>query len=173
MPLTYLRCRAVLATVAAACGLATVTACGGAPRDAAAVSTSFSGAIVTPDSTDLGSIVIGWGQEHAVTAITTPRPEDVAARCTGRGEDLAVDITAPHGWTIRAGHGSPILTVENTEQSLVGVEIDTTDQFVDVVRPVDWSEANQLDIAAAVAVPAQWNPTDETRVYLSIHVDCR
>jgi hypothetical protein len=91
-----------------------------------------------------------------------------------RGEDLTVDITAPHGWTIRARHGSPIVTVENTEQNLAGVDIDTTDQFADVAQPVDWSEADQLDIAAAAAVPAEWNSVDdEGRVYLSIHVDCR
>lgn len=64
------------------------------------------------------------------------------------------------------------MTVENTEQNLAGVDIDTTDQFADVAQPVDWSEADQLDIAAAAAVPAEWNSADdEGRVYLSIHVD--
>ncbi|MCD2099993.1 hypothetical protein [Rhodococcus rhodochrous] len=53
--------RAALAGVVLANGLAVLTGCGDQPRDAAAVSTSFSGRVVTGTSTDLGSIVLGWG----------------------------------------------------------------------------------------------------------------
>ncbi len=66
--------RAALAVPALACGLAVLTACGDQPRDAAAVSTSFSGQVVTGTSTDLGSIVIGWGDAHSDSEITTRSP---------------------------------------------------------------------------------------------------
>ena len=142
-------------------------------RDAAAVTTSFSGQVVTGDSTDLGSIVIGWGDTHSGTEITTPKSEDVTARCTGRGEDLAVDITTPHGWTIRAAHGSPVLTVGNTDQQLPAAELDTTNPLLAALDAVDWSEVDQLDIAAVVDGPAEWTAEHSGRVYMSIHVDCR
>lgn len=87
-------------------------------REAASVSTSTSGTIVTDTSTDLGSIVIGWGEQHSDSEITTPKPEDVTARCTGRGDELAVDIAAPHGWKIHANHGSQTLTIGNVDQDL-------------------------------------------------------
>ncbi|MGU3587385.1 hypothetical protein ACLBYD_30105 [Rhodococcus sp. C26F] len=51
-------------------------------------------------SSGLGGIVMGWGATHSGTKITALRPEDVTARRLGHGEDLAVDITAPYGWTI-------------------------------------------------------------------------
>lgn len=162
-------------TVAAAAALAAVlTACGSDDaRDAASVTTSTSGAIVTATSTDLGSIVIGWGDAHSDTEITTPKPDEVTARCTGRGDDLAVDITAPHGWKIHARHGSQTLTVENTEQNLPATDIDTTNKFLDVLQSVDWSETDQVDIAATTDAPADWKPTHSGRIQLSIHVDCR
>lgn len=107
--------RAALAGAALASGLVALTGCGDQPRDAAAVSTSFSGRVVTGTSTDLGSIALGWGDTHSDTEITTPRPDEITARCTGHGDDLAAEITAPHGWTIRAACGSPVLTVGNTD----------------------------------------------------------
>ncbi|EME18514.1 hypothetical protein [Rhodococcus triatomae] len=142
-------------------------------RDAASVTTSTSGAIVTATSTDLGSIVIGWGDAHSDDEITTPKPDDVTARCTGRGDDLVVDITAPHGWTIHAAHGSQTLTIENTDQNLPATDIDTTNQFLDTLTAVDWSETGQLDIAATADAPAAWPRTHSGRIQLSIHVDCR
>lgn len=165
--------RAVLVVPALVCGLAVLTACGDQPRDAAAVSTSFSGQVVTGTSTDLGSIVIGWGDAHSDTEITTPQPEAVAAQCIGRGDDLAVDITAPHGWTIHAEYGSPVLTVGNTDQQLPAAEIDTTTAVIAAPEPVDWSEPDQFDIAAAVEAPTGWVADHSGRVFVSIHVDCR
>ncbi|SEB83044.1 hypothetical protein SAMN04490240_0560 [Rhodococcus pyridinivorans] len=53
--------RAALAGAALASGLVALTGCGDQPRDAAAVSTSFSGRVVTGTSTDLDSIALGWG----------------------------------------------------------------------------------------------------------------
>ncbi|GAA4491032.1 hypothetical protein GCM10023094_55210 [Rhodococcus olei] len=164
---------------AAAAALATgapallLTACGVGARAAADVTTSTSGAVVTSTSTDLGSIVLGWGERHSDTEITTPRPEDVTARCTGRGDDLAVDIAAPHGWTIQARHGSPVLTVANTDQNLPAADIDTTHQVLDVLHGVDWSETDQVDIAATADAPLDWKPTHSGRIQLSIHIDCR
>lgn len=169
--------RTITRTVAAAAALAAavvLTACGSDDtRDAASVTTSTSGAIVTATSTDLGSIVIGWGDAHSDTEITTPKPDEVTARCTGRGDELAVDITAPHGWKIGARHGSQTLTVENTDQNLAAADIDTTNKFLDVLHSVDWSETDQVDIAATTDAPADWKPTHSGRVELSIHVDCR
>lgn len=166
-------CRAALAGAALASGLAMLTGCGGQPRDAAAVSTSFSGRVVTGTSTDLGSIVLGWGDTHSDTEITTPRPGEVTARCTGRSDDLAVEITAAHGWTIRAVYGSPVLTVGNTDQQLPAAELDTATALIAAPEPVDWSEPDQLDIAAAVDGPDQWSSDHSGRVYVSVHVDCR
>lgn len=40
-------------------------------------------------------------------------------------------------------------------------------------EPVDWSEPDQLDIAAAVDGPNQWSGEHSGRVYVSVHVDCR
>ncbi|MDH6284510.1 hypothetical protein [Prescottella agglutinans] len=162
---------AVAAVLAAA---AVLTACGSDDaRDAASVTTSTSGQVVTSTSTDLGSIVIGWGDQHSDTEITTPKPDEVTARCTGRGDDLAVDITAPHGWKIGARHGSQTLTVENTDQNLPATDIDTTNKFLDVLQSVDWSETDQVDIAATTDAPGDWNAVHSGRVQLSIHVDCR
>ncbi|UQB75968.1 hypothetical protein KI427_27460 (plasmid) [Rhodococcus ruber] len=137
------------------------------------MSTSFSGRVVTGTSTDLGSIVLGWGDTHSDTEITTPQPDEVTARCTGRGDDLAVEITAPHGWTIRAAYGSPVLTVGNTDQQLPAAAIDTTTALIAAPEPVDWSEPDQLDIAAAVEGPDEWSSEHSGRVYVSVHVDCR
>jgi hypothetical protein len=41
---------------------------------------------------------------NADTEITTPKPEVVTARCTGTGENLVVDISAPHGRKIKAAN---------------------------------------------------------------------
>ena len=121
----------------------------------------------------LGSIVIGWGDTHSGTEITTPRPEEVTARCAGRGEDLTVEILAPHGWTIRAADGSPVLTVGNTDQQLPAAELDTTNPLIAALDAVDWAEPDQVDIAAVVDGPTDWNAAHSGRVYVSIHVDCR
>ncbi|MCC4306861.1 MULTISPECIES: hypothetical protein [unclassified Rhodococcus (in: high G+C Gram-positive bacteria)] len=162
------------AAAAALTAAVVLVACGSDDsREAASVSTSTSGTIVTDTSTDLGSIVIGWGEQHSDAEITTPKPEDVTARCTGRGDDLAVDITAPHGWKIHAKHGSQTLAIENTDQNLPSADIDTTNKFLDVLQSVDWAEADQLDIAATTDAPADWKATHSGRVYLSVHVDCR
>ncbi len=162
------------AAAAAFTAAAALAGCGSDDaRDAASVTTSTSGTIVTATSTDLGSIVIGWGDAHSDTEITTPKPDDVTARCSGRGDDLAVDITAPHGWTIHAAYGSQTLTLENADQNLPATGIDTTNQFLDTLTAVDWSVTDQLDIAATADAPAEWPRTHSGRIQLSIHVDCR
>lgn len=148
--------------------LLAASACSGGgddARPAAAVSTSTSATVVTGNSTDLGAIVLGLGNN-----ITTPKPEDVHARCTGTGADLSVEIEAP-GWHIAATNPSQTLSVAKTDADLTG-DIDTTNRYLDTLKAVDWSEENQLDIAATVQAPAQWKQPDPT-VYLSIHIDCR
>ncbi|CAG7631225.1 hypothetical protein SIM91_42630 [Rhodococcus opacus] len=169
------RSHTTIARTAGALAAALVLAACGSDdaRDAASVTTSTSGASVTDTSTDLGSIVIGWGDADSDTEITTPKPEDVTARCIGRGDDLAVDITAPHGWKIHARHGSQTLTVENTDQNLVAADIDTTNKFFDALQSVDWSKTDQIDIAATTDAPAGWKPIHSGRIQLSIHLDCR
>lgn len=165
---------AALAVLLASTALA-LTACGSdSGRAASAVSASTSGAIVTDSSTDLGSIIIGWGQQHSNTEITTPKPSDVTARCYGNGNNLAVDITAPHGWKIHATHGSQILTVENSDQHLAKADIDTTKEFLGAVKTVDWSKTDEVDIAATAKAPKQWNSPygDSARFYASLHITC-
>ncbi|MFD0600261.1 hypothetical protein ACFQZ4_54710 [Catellatospora coxensis] len=49
-----------------------------------------------------------------------------------------------------------MLTVENTDQGLSG-DIDTTNGYLDSLRSVDWSQPDQLDIAATAAAPQDWN----------------
>ncbi len=119
--------RSLAAAVAAAIGvLAAMIACDSDDsRAATGVSASRSGTVVTDSTDDLGSIIIGWGEKHSDTEIATPKPEDVTVRCTGTGDNLVVDISAPHGWKIKASNPSQVLTVENTEQDLSG-DIDTT-----------------------------------------------
>lgn len=165
--------RAALSIALSGAALAALTACSSdESRAATSVSASTSGTVVTDSSDDLGSIIIGWGELHTDTEITTPKPEDVTARCTGTGENLAVEISSPHGWKIKANNPSQTLTVENTEQDLSG-EIDTANQFLDTLRAVDWSTPEQVDIAATAQAPADWNsPYGTGRVYLSLHVDC-
>lgn len=143
-------------------------------RAAAAVSASTSGSIVTDSSTDLGSIVIGWGEQHTDTEITTPRPQDISARCHGEGEELSVELAAPHGWRIAATHGSQVLVVENADQDFTSADLDTTNHFLPDLRAVDWSQPDQVDIAAVASAPANWSsPFPDRRVYVSVHVDCR
>ncbi|WP_206004841.1 hypothetical protein, partial [Rhodococcus pseudokoreensis] len=128
MTLSHRRRRRAAAAAALAGGaVAALTACGGDEgRLAAAVSASTSGVIVTDASTDLGSIIIGWGDDHSDTEITTPRPDQLEARCYGSGDALAVDITAPHGWKIHASSGSQILAIENVDQGLARTDVDAT-----------------------------------------------
>ncbi|PCK23271.1 hypothetical protein [Rhodococcus qingshengii] len=165
--------RAVTVAAAAVGVLAALTACGSdESRAAAGVSASTSGTVVTDSTDDLGSIIIGWGEKHSDTEITTPKPEDVTARCTGTGENLAVDISAPQGWKIKASNPSQVLTVENAEQDLSG-DIDTTNQFLEALHSIDWSQPDQVDIAATADAPVDWNsPYGTGRIYLSLHVDC-
>lgn len=173
MSVHHIRRSATATAVVAVGALTALTACGSDDsRDATAVSASQSGTVVTDSSDDLGSIIIGWGEKHSDTEITTPKPEDVTATCFGAGEDLAVEINAPHGWNIKASNPSQVLTVTNTDQNLSG-DIDTTNQYLDSLTAVDWSQLDQLDIAATAAAPQDWNsPYGTGRIYLSVHVDC-
>ena len=66
-----------------------------------------------------------------------------------------------------------MLTVGNTEQQLAAAEFDTTTAVVAAPVPVDWSEPDQLDIAAAVDGQDGWRAEHSGRVYVSVHVDCR
>ncbi|WP_336883043.1 hypothetical protein [Rhodococcus globerulus] len=165
--------RSLTVTVTVVGVLAALTACdSGDSRAATGVSASRSGTIVTESADDLGSIIIGWGEKHSDTEITTPKPEDITARCTGTGDNLVVDISAPHGWKIKASNPSQVLTVENTEQNLSG-DIDTTNQFLEALHSIAWSNPDQVDIAATADAPADWNSSyGQGRVYLSLHVDC-
>lgn len=172
-----LSCNAITrASAVSAAALAVVALAGCSSDDsrpATSVSASTSGAIVTDDSTDLGSIVIGWGEQNSDGQVTTPKPEDVSARCTGAGDDLAVEIEAPRGWTVNAQHGSQILNIENADQGLPAADVDTANQFLDSLHSVDWSERGQLDIAVTADAPTEWDSPSRTgRVFVSIHVDC-
>ncbi|MFD7011428.1 hypothetical protein [Rhodococcus jostii] len=177
MTVSHRRPRRTAAAAALAIDAVTaLTACGGDEgRMAAAVSPSTSGVIVTTDaSTDLGSIIIGWGQVHSATGITTPRADQLDVRCYGSGDELAVDIIAPHGWKIHASSGSQILALENVDQGLARTDVDATNKYLDIAQSIDWSQPDEVDIAATADTPQDWNsPPGPARVYLSVHVDCR
>ena len=65
-----------------------------------------------------------------------------------------------------------MLTVGNTDQNLAAAEIDTTNPLLAALDAVDWSQTDQVDIAAAVDGPADWSRAHSGRVYVPIHVDC-
>ena len=160
MTLSHRRPRRTAAAAAArAVGAITaLTACGGDEgRRAAAVSASTSGVIVTDASTDLGSIIFGWGEDHSDTELTTPRPDQLDARCYGSGDVLAIDITAPHGWKIHASSGSQILAIENVDQGLARTDVDATNKYLDIAQSIDWSQPDEVDIAATADAPRGWN----------------
>lgn len=79
----------------------------------------------------------------------------------------------PHGWNIHARHGSQILTIENTDQDLTPADVDTTNKYLDTLQAVDWTQPDDVDIAATIDAPQDWNQTDQQRrIHLSLHVDC-
>lgn len=142
-----------------------------AARDAAAVATSTSGAIVTTTSTDLGSIIIGWGDAHSDTEITTQarRRHGAVHRPRRPGRRHHRPARLDHSRRPRL----PDLTIENTDQNLAAADIDTTNQFLDTLTAVDWSETDQLDIAATADAPAEWPRTHSGRIQVSIAADYR
>ncbi|MFD6356729.1 hypothetical protein [Nocardia tengchongensis] len=151
-------------------------ACGGSgDRAAKAVSATTTGNVITAESTDLGSIIVGWGVDHSPGEITTPKPEDVTARCTGNGDDLVVDISAPHGWQLTARKtADQKLTIANSDLKLDKQDVDTTTALA-AIKAVDWSEKDQVDIAATAQAPKAWKApaSGGTTVYVAMHVDCR
>ncbi|MDJ0419607.1 hypothetical protein ACVH9Z_25160 [Rhodococcus opacus] len=176
MTLSHRRPRRTAAAAALAVGAITaLTACGSDEgRKATAVSASTSAVIVTDASTDLGSIIIGWGEDHSDTEITTPRPDQLDARCYGSADALAIDITTPHGWKIHARSGSQILAIENIDQDLARTDVDATNKYLDITQSIDWSQPDEVDIAATADAPQGWNsPAGPARVCLSFHIDCR
>ncbi|MBC7299813.1 hypothetical protein [Nocardia salmonicida] len=161
-----------------AAAVATFTALSGCGSDqdvraAAAVSPSTSGTVITENSTDLGSIIVGWGERNSADEITTPKPSDVTAKCSGLGGDeLVVDIAAPHGWRITARKPKQTLTVENSDQNLAAAEIDTANRYLAALTSVDWSQPGQVDIAATAPAPTSWKAPSPRSFYLSLHVTC-
>ncbi|MCZ9635252.1 hypothetical protein [Rhodococcus sp. BH5] len=151
-----------------------LTACGGdGGRDAKSVTATQHGTIVTHSQNDYGDIIIGWGEKHLPTEITTPSPDDVSARCFGNGDDLSVEITAPYGWKISVSNPSEVLSVENTEQKLEA-DLDTSNKYYPDLREIDWSTPDHVDIAAAPKVPDDWYSRygANQQMYVSLHVDC-
>lgn len=152
----------------------TLSGCGGdGGRDAKSVSATNTGQIVSQSRNDYDSIIIGWGEKHSPAEITTPSPDDVTARCFGRGDDLSAVITAPYGWKISVSHPSEVLSVENTEQDLTA-DLDTSNKYYPDLREIDWSTPDHVDIVAAPRVPDDWYSRygANQQMYVSIHVDC-
>lgn len=151
-----------------------LSGCGGdGGRDAKSVAATNTGQIVSQSRNDYDNIIIGWGEKHSPTEITTPSPDDVTARCFGNGDDLSAVITAPYGWKISVSHPSEVLSVENTEQDLTA-DLDTSNKYYPDLREIDWSTPDHVDIAAAPRVPDDWySPYGANQqMYVSIHVDC-
>ncbi len=142
-------------------------------RDAKSVAATHTGQIVSQSRNDYDNIIIGWGEKHSPTEITTPSPDDVTARCFGNGDDLSAVITAPYGWKISVSHPSEVLSVQNTEQDLTA-ELDTSNKYYPDLREIDWSTPDHVDIAAAPRVPDDWySPYGANQqMYVSLHVDC-
>lgn len=162
------------ATAGIAVAIATtflLTACGDdAPdsRDATSVGPST----VPSTQTDLSSIVLGWGQKLDPNEITHPSAEDLEVSCTGRDHQLKVKITDTNGWKILLAYGSQHLRVDNTDRNLTA-DLDAG-KIPTPLPQIDWSQPNQVDIAAAPIVPADWTSPygPGQRFYLSAHIDC-
>lgn len=95
MTLSHRRPRRTAAAVALAVGAITaLTACGGDEgRMAAAVSASTSGVIVTDASTDLGSIITGWGEDYSDTE--TPRHAPTSSTLAATEAETHSQSTSP------------------------------------------------------------------------------
>ena len=80
---------------------------------------------VTPAETSSwrGNLVIGVGDQQANDKITLPAANQVQAQCTGEGDNLTVDITAPNGWHAVLTHGSQTVTIENSQLELCRARI--------------------------------------------------
>ncbi|WMM72732.1 hypothetical protein RCF27_23520 [Rhodococcus pyridinivorans] len=115
---------------------------------------------------------ISTGVEMAAAhAVGVGRAVDLLAQDTIRFSATAWRTSAIDH-LLRAACGSPVLTVGNTDQQFPSAELDTT-ALIAAPEPVDWSEPDQFDIAAAVEGPDQWSGEHSGRVYVSVHVDCR
>ena len=78
-----------------------------------------------------------------------------------------------HGWKIHASSGSQILAIENVDQGLARTDVDATNKYLDIAQSIDWSQPDEVDIAATADAPRGWNaPAGPARVYLSVHIDC-
>ncbi len=165
--------RRIAVAVAAGAMVAGITGCGSGDDSRAAKSVEPTGTYRGPSN----PIVIGWGERHEPTGITTPSANDVDARCTGSGDSLAVEITAPYGWTMRAHHGSTVLSVENSDQHLKA-DLETHNQAVVNGRggreEIDWSTPDQVDFDVTVTVPNDWySPYGRNQdFYAGLHVNC-
>lgn len=101
-------------------------------------------------------------------------PTSSTLAATETPDALAVDITAPHGWKIHASSGSQILAIENVDQDLTRAGVDATNKYLDIAQSIDWSQPDEVDIAATADAPQGWNsPAGPARIYLSVHIDCR
>lgn len=87
-----------------------------------------------------------------------------AATLTACGSDDTRDATS-------VGTSTSGRIVADTSTDLGN--IDTTNRFLEVPQSVDWSETDQLDIAATADAPVDLKAGHSSRVYLSVHVDCR
>ena len=145
---------------------------------------------VTPAETSSwrGNLVIGVGDQQANDKITLPAANQVQAQCTGEGDNLTVDITAPNGWHAVLTHGSQTVTIENpqlnyaakeftTSQSSLDHEITsnekfgTTNQFL---RGVTWDVPlpGDVEIQLNERTPPHWVIKSAEKVNLAMHVDC-
>ncbi|WP_288816748.1 hypothetical protein [uncultured Gordonia sp.] len=160
------------ATFAAAAALLVLVAgCGDdAPesRNAKAISPST----VPSTEADLDAIVLGWGQKLDPNEITHPTPDDLEVTCTGRGDQLKVKITDTNGWKILLAHGSQQMRVENADR---GLNADLDAAKIPTPTPqIDWTQPNQVDIAAHAIVPDTWTSPygPGQQFHLSAHIDC-
>ncbi|PKZ63563.1 MULTISPECIES: hypothetical protein [Gordonia] len=168
---TKRRLPAAIITAAAAAAMVLVAGCGDdAPdsRSAKAISPST----VPSAEADLDAIVLGWGQKLDPNEITHPAPDDLEVTCTGRDDQLKVKITDTNGWKILLAHGSQQMRVENADR---GLEADLDAAKIPTPTPqIDWSQPNQVDIAAHAIVPDTWTSPygPGQQFHLSAHIDC-
>lgn len=164
--------RPMAAVVALAAAAFVIAGCGNDDNPSRAAKSIGPSTVPSADA-DLDAIVIGWGQKLAPNEITHPAAKDVTVTCTDRGDQLKVKITTPQGWKILLAHGSQTMNVTNDQQHLQA-DLDTA-RIPTGTKQIDWSQTNEVDIAAHSIVPDNWQSPygPGQQFYLSAHIDCR
>lgn len=133
-----------------------------------------------------GKIAIGVGNRPGDDLVTLPAANQVDVRCTGEGNNLTVDITAPNGWRAALVHGSQTVTVDNERLNYPAQDFAVSDRTIKAMNAartkgdalpygVSWDKPtlDDVEIQVKTETPSHWtvkSPYDEFAMYM--HVTC-